>query len=281
MLRALLLLYVPVAIGSAVMLAGAAPGQMWAAHAAMGLVGVMGSVLAARGPRLSERAVAMQLALAAVTIAATLFVPGIEGVQRWLTLGLLRVNPSALLAPALLAVGAAYARRRARDVAGYAVMLQLVHVLQPDAGQATAWAAAVSVLLLSWKGKLERERIFAVVLVLGGAIAAWLRADPLAGAAFVEDIVPRAFGVRTWVGCLAIASMAGAVLAFALLPTKSNADVDLEAVRRAEVTLGVYLATAFAVSALGEFPVPLLGFGMSATVGPFLGLSVLRRSKGW
>lgn len=279
MLRAVSLLFVPVAIGSAVMYVAGAPGSLWAAHIATGLLGVATYALAARGPRLSERAILMQVALAIGVMFVTLFAPGLEGVHRWLSLGSLRVNPSALLSPALLVLGAAYVESRTRVVTACAAFVQAVHVLQPDAGQATAWAAAGTVLF-GW-GKLERPRTEGVVVVIGGASVAWLGLDRLAGVPFVEDIVRRAFGVAPWMGCVAIAAMLAAMLAPRAMPTKADANVDVTAVRCAEVTLGVYLAATFVVTAVGEFPVPLLGFGMSATVGPFLGLAVLRRLKGY
>jgi cell division protein FtsW (lipid II flippase) len=279
MLRALSLLALPVAIGSAVMFAASAPGGLWAMHAATGLLAVAMYVLASGGPRLSERAIAMQVALAVGVLSLTLFTPGIQGVHRWLSLGSLRVHPSALLSPALLVLGAVYVESRTRVVAACAAAVQGVHLLQPDAGQATAWAAA-GIALFGW-GKLERQRSEGVVIVTSGALLAWLRPDPLAGVPFVEDTVRRAFGVATWLGGLAVVSLVGAVFAPRAMPTKAGANVDEMAVRRAEVALGVYLAAACVVTAFGEFPVPLLGFGMSATVGPFLGLSVLRRLKGY
>ena len=289
MLRAPSLLFVPVALGSAVMFAAQAPRKLWAAHLAMGLLALAMYALTARGPRLSERALAMQVALAVGAILCTLVAPGIEGVHRWLTLGSVRVHPSALLSPPLLVLAAAYVHTRTRLVTAGAAAVQLLHIAQPDAGQATAWAAAGAVLYGS--AKLDRPRIEGLLVVTAGALLSWLNPDPLAGAPFVEDIVPRAFALAPWLGTLALASLLAAILAPTTMPPPRSAKrgaapgakpattPDSTVTHRAALALAVYLAATFAVTAVGQFPVPLLGFGMSTSVGPFLGLAVLKRLK--
>lgn len=206
--------------------------------------------------------------------AATQLDPGLDGVHRWVTLGPVRLHVGALFAPiVLLAVVALWVRQKT-SLAVLTLALGLVFfVAQPDAGQTTAWAAAV-VALAALPGKRLAMRFVLVVLAALGTIAAWMRPDPLAGVPMVEGIVGEAWRMHSALG-------AGAMVALALLPLSA-----LFAARRARtnylaVRYGLVLATYFVgslvVVAIGEFPTPVLGFGASPMLGAVLGLGLLGR----
>jgi cell division protein FtsW (lipid II flippase) len=262
-------LLVPIAVGIGVMLAhGAPPGRSGLqAVAASAALLVYFAVRAAPGRAAWDPAIAV---LAVLFVAGTLLTPGIDGVRRWYELGPARIHPSALVSPALL-VGAAR-RLRGRPGAVHALLLsvQLVHVLQPDAGQATAFGlgalglAAVTPLPVRW-------RLPALAYPSLAALA-WLRPDPLPPAPFVEDIVGRALGLGAAAGAAALGSL-GLVAIAPLLPTRSARPEGAVAA----VAVAVYLAASAAVVAFGEFPVPLLGFGPSPLLGAYIALAVLHR----
>lgn len=105
-----------------------------------------------------ERVATWMPSLAALAILATLVAPGIDGVHRWLAIGGARLNVSAASAPWIL-LGLAVGGQRVRMLGAAAVLLAAVtHVVQPDAGQATALAVGVLPLALdrrrtpSWLG---------------------------------------------------------------------------------------------------------------------------------
>jgi cell division protein FtsW (lipid II flippase) len=207
-----------------------------------------------------------------VVIAVTLLSPGLSGMHRWHGAGTLLVHPSALLAPALLVLAAAQITVRPLFAHGLLATLQVVHILQPDAGQATAFGAAAIAL-----GVMSHVRRWAGVLVLGYAasvVAAWMRPDPLPPAPFVEDIVMRAFAFSPLVGVVAVASFVPFVLAPRLTAHRA---ARCGQSRAAEVSLIAYFAGTLVAPVFGEFPVPLLGFGPSPVVGAFLGLAALQR----
>jgi cell division protein FtsW (lipid II flippase) len=268
-----LLACVPVLIGTVVMLAGGAPIARWGTHLAALPVGLVVYALAARAPLVAARG-RLVLALGAVlSVGLTLAAPGLDGVQRWLVLGPLRVQPSALVVPALLVLAAGFPH--ATLVLPAALLaVQIVHVLQPDAGQATAVAAASVVLLAGPVGGGSRACLVASIAV---AVVAWLRPDPLQPAPFVEDVVALAFDLTPWLGCAALVAVVAGVLA----PWAERRRADLRVAapataRSAAAALEAYLVTTFLVSLTGRFPVPLLGAAVSPVVGWFLGLGVLR-----
>jgi hypothetical protein len=150
------------------------------------------------------------------------------------------------------------------------IACQLVHLAQPDAGQATALGAAGAWVLMTGTTS-PAARSLAIASAASSAVV-WMRRDPLPPAAFVEDIVAVAFRVTPLLGALALLSMIPIVLAPL---TIAPAHMAHPTVNKARTGLSLYLAGTIVVPFFGEFPVPLLGFGPSPVVGTFLGLAAL------
>jgi hypothetical protein len=147
----------------------------------------------------------------------------------------------------------------------------LLLLMQPDAAQATAFAGAAFTLLVM--NKQRSGATWAALLVIAGLAAwTWTRSDPLAPVPYVEGIVglARASGPIWLIG--AIVALAVLPLPFFFAPAGAHAGI-----ARA---LGVYICVCILAPASGNFPVPLLGFGLSPILGYFIalaGLSVVPR----
>ena len=264
---------VPLAAGVLVMVRGGAPVARWGQHLGVGVIGLAAYAGVRAIPRRVVEKVSLPgAALGIALVGSTLVGTGIDGVRRWHELGPVRLHVSALLAPMLLVFAAGRMRSRPLVAHGVLASLQGVHVLQPDAGQATAFGVAAMVCTLALGGGASR----AVWTGLYGiSIAgAWLRPDPLGPAPFVEDIVGRAFALSWAAGALAAISMVALALApCAVRRGKTRAEGDSWLI----ATLGVYFAGSAIVPVFGEFPVPVLGFGPSPVLGAFVGLAALGR----
>jgi cell division protein FtsW (lipid II flippase) len=262
-----LCLCLPILVGVTVMVFGGAPLARWGTHLAAAVLGlaVYAAVTSVRR-RVPGMGVGVAL-LAFAAVASTLLSTGIDGVQRWHEVGPLRVHPSALFAPLVLMVGAGRVLRRRVAVHASLLGLQAVHFLQPDAGQATALACGAIAFVLA-DGQ-QRQRALLVLTYLISAAATWARFDPLPPAAFVEDIVARSFSLAPALGVVALVSLL-LLVASPLLAEQTRRS------RPAAIALSAYLAAAILVVCVGEYPVPLLGFGTSPTLGAFLALAVLR-----
>ena len=270
--QALGLLVAPVVAGALVMRLGGAPSGMWAAHLATGAVGMLLYAATTRAPRLSLGAASFLAVTGAFALAVTLAAPGLQGVHRWLELPGLRLNASQLVMPALLVFAATNLRGAPTLAQVQLLVVQGIHLLQPDAGQATAVAVAALVLLRS--GPRTRASRASAAVLLAAAVATWMRADPLQPVPFVEDITSRALALHWTLGCLGLAAIAGAALApIVSVPQGATSDATL-----AGRVVTTYFATAAVVVAFGAFPVPLLGFGASSIVGASLALAAVRRA---
>lgn len=269
-LLALGCLVAPIATGALVMGLGGAPSARWTGQLVAGAAGLCIYAATVRAPRRSHALFAAAALAGLIAIACTLIAPGLHGIHRWLVISGVRLHASQLVMPGLMVFAASNLRRAPAPVVLLAS--QGLHLLQPDAGQATAVAAGSLLLFLGGPAsKLSRAAAAASVAM---AIATWVRFDPLTASPFVEDIVQRAFAINWSLGCLGLITLAAGALAPMMLASRTAAAETTVAARG----LAVYLATAALVSAFGQFPVPLLGFGASSVVGAFVGLAALRRA---
>jgi cell division protein FtsW (lipid II flippase) len=259
-------------VGAAVMLASGAPWWYPAVNAAAWLLGLSLLALPRSIHRFANEHLADLALVAVVLMSFTLLDPGIDGVHRWLILGPLRVHPSAVLTPLIvLGMARAVARGRTALALGLLASVQGVHIVQPDAAQASSVAlAALIVAVASPRAGLALRFGLGLLAVVSCAIA-WQRPDPLPPAPFVENSLSLAWALGWPMG-------AGAVLSLSL---PSLVPWGQAWRRRADAVSAVALGASIAVSslgvALGNFPVPFLGYGGSPVLGVTVGLVAL----GW
>lgn len=219
------------------------------------------------------------IATTAVTLlATTLLFHGLDGVNRWITLGPVRLNASAVVMPWLLlaTAGLLHQGRPALALAAVAAA-QVLHVLQPDAAQATAFGVSAALLIgatrtlaLGWRG-------LGCALSLLGAAVAWMRPDPLGAVPHVERILHLAADTGTPWLLAALMALGGLVLPAILCATRARQV--RSGVPPLAASCAVYLVATCAVTELGHFPVPVLGAGAGPVLGWYsmLGLLPLAR----
>jgi hypothetical protein len=199
----------------------------------------------------------------------TLASHGVDGVHRWVFLGGLGLHASAIVAPLLLAL---VARAPGPYLAiATAVATAIILALQPDAAQASAFAAGCAVLLLRDPKFGPREITGGLVALIGCVLVSLVRPDPLTPVRHVEGI----FEVVSARGA-AWTLLATVVLLLLPMPyflTWSR--------RRRSLTLalGVYVAMVAIAPAWGTFPVPIMGYGVSPILGYFIALAFAARDR--
>jgi cell division protein FtsW (lipid II flippase) len=253
-----------VAAGAATLAATGLPAGSWLRNPAAWVLGaLLGSAVAAGsgGPRLRT---AFLLA-APIGLAATFLAAPVDGIHRWIDIGPLHVNVAALLLPPMI-VAAARAGIAAPLAAGAAAATAALLALQPDASQASAFAAAIALLLLRTRARPGVRAGLAIALA-GTVAAAWLRPDTLQPVAEVEGIFGLAWTVAPVLAGLAAVALAAA--AAAPLPARRGKD------EGAALALCAYFAVTALAPLAGAYPVPLVGLGMSFPVGWWLGVGLL------
>lgn len=246
-----------VTIGVGVAAASGVPAGVWVRNPATWLLGaILGGLLAVAG----GRAAVGFLVAGPLGLAATFLSAGQLGVHRWLDLGPLHINAAQILLPPAIVACAGEGRSRLWPLAAAAMMALLI--AQPDASQATAFGAAVVVLIgaAPWS---RAQRLAARFMACLTAAAAWLRPDPLQPVPEVEEILRLAWAVSP-----ALAVVAGVMLLAAI----GSLGVFRAPAARA---LSVYALLSALASVVAPFPVPLVGMAISPILGLWLGAGML------
>jgi cell division protein FtsW (lipid II flippase) len=260
-----LALLMPVFTGALVMFLGGAPRSRWVTQLVFGATGIaLRYVVLATPARWTSTFTVPALLGGVVLVTATLFARGIQDVHRWLTLGPFMLNVSALLCPIVLVT--CWRHGSLRVTVPLLLGLQLVHVAQPDAGQALALGAGAVTLLAT-----QRQWV-SIALHLGLIALAWTRPDPLGAVAFVEDMGRQAMVLGSWALVLTVISVVVSVLAPALVARR------VASVWPGALTLGAYLLGAVVAWLTRNAPAPLLGASASPILGAFLGVAALERA---
>ena len=218
---------------------------------------------------MSKRAATVVACFAAGALAATFTVTGPVGVHRWIPVGPLTMHVGAVCLPLfIVALGVldAFGGKLRWGPMLLAMAVAMLLLLQPDAAQATAFAAAVFTLLMA--NKQRAPAAWGAALVIAALAGwTWTQRDPLSPVPYVEGIIglARQNGPAWLVASLA--ALAVLPLPFFIGPSGSHS-----AFVRA---LGVYWCVCILAPLFGHFPVPLVGFGLSPIVGYFVALGSL------
>ena len=229
-----------------------------------------GAVMALAVSRFASPLFARVVTFAApIGLLASLANPGQAGVHRWIDIGSVHANVAALLLPAFVVALAALVRDGSWAWLACAACAVLL-ILQPDASQATAFAAAVLIVVVRLP-VARAIRIGAVVLVSSGAVMAWLRPDPLAPVAEVEGVIGLAYALSPPIAVTAVVALGGAALAPMMVATGP----ERSAARTAALALSAYFVFSALTPLFGAFPVPLVGIGVSPVIGFWMGAGLL------
>jgi cell division protein FtsW (lipid II flippase) len=254
--------------GSAALAASKVPVGSWCRNPVAWLIGAVVGLGLMRARRLLPVAKVI-LAVALFSVAGTFLAPAQAGVHRWIDMGPLHVNVAALVLPPGI-IGLAFCGIWTLAGLAFVLAMAALLILQPDASQATSFLVAVVVLFARSTGGRQVARLTAMAAVILVAAFAWTRPDPLLPVAEVEGVFSLAFAVSRALG--AVAALALAAASFAPFAIRAAAGA---AHRTAAVALTGYFVTAAICPAIGAFPVPLVGLGMSFPVGYWLGLALL------
>jgi hypothetical protein len=208
------------------------------------------------------------LALGACLLATALFGASADGAARWIWIGPLSVQVSLVLLPP---IAIAFARRPDPvGAAGIAVAAAAL-ALQPDRAMAGTLALAMAVLALARPGRFTAAASVAAATAFAGSL---LRPDSLPAVPFVDGILFTAFEIHPLAGA---AVLLGALLL--LVPPLLGLRRD-PADRAAHFAFAALWLGCLLAAALGNYPTPVVGYGGSAILGYFLGLSFLPPEAG-
>lgn len=204
-------------------------------------------------------------AAALALLATAIFGTPVEGAARWIRVGMLFVQPSLVLLPAMVI---AFAGRTTRLGAAAMVVAAGALALQPDRAVAGALVAGLALRVV-----MRPDRCVAAVLAASvvAFIVALARADRLPAVPHVDRVFSTAFDVHPVAGVAVLLGTAALLLPALASGARRPGQRELFAVFAA-VWLGLIIA-----AALGNYPTPLVGYGGSAIIGYLLSIAMLPR----
>ena len=190
---------------------------------------------------------------------------GMEGVHRWISIGAVKLNVAMIVLPMILLELYKVLKIRGLTYAGVsAFIILLVLFFQPDASQLTGFAIPVMIMLsLNTRSKKIRFLITGVSVLF--IVLSWIRLDHLPPVNYVERILVMVADMG-WIWFVSgVISLAILPAPFLLLPPKNAVSVSRY--------IGCYYIVILLSTLFGNFPVPLMGYGLSPIVGYYLSLT--------
>jgi cell division protein FtsW (lipid II flippase) len=204
-------------------------------------------------------------AVCMAAILSTFVSVGVDGVHRWILLGNFRLHASAVVAPVMIACVATAPSQYLMITAAIAPAIALA--LQPDAAQASSFAAACGVVLFSHLKQDPLKLAGGAIALIACSILSILRLDPLKPVRHVEGIYDAVSSKGILWAVLATATLFLLSVPHFLAWTRRHQSLSM--------ALGVYVAAVTIAPAWGTFPVPVMGYGVSPILGYYIALALL------
>lgn len=219
-------------------------------------------------PELSKRnSFGFIVPITIVLLVLTFLDSGLEGVHRWVSIGPITLNVAGIMLPILI-----IELWRILKVFNWwysmiiTIAISILLVLQPDASQTTGFILPMIILLLSKANKsFIRYSFISLIAVI--PIISWIFIDSLPPIDYVEEIVLMVKTIgRVWF-MIGIGSLVLLPLPFIILPSKNYCLLSM--------CLGLYFIIILISTLFGNFPVPLMGYGISPLIGYFIAITWL------
>lgn len=209
--------------------------------------------------------------LTLVLYALTFIDLGMDDVHRWLSLGPISVYISSMLAPILIIeLWTLLENNNGLLVGVFTVIAAILLVLQPDASQLTAFAIPMMIILFS---KINNRILscFIIGILIFLVCTSWIYLDSLSAVIYVEEIVGLVMDMGLIWSILGILSLILLPMPFLVLPRANEKILSR--------CLGLYFAIFITTTFLGDFPVPLMGYGISPIIGYLMATTWLIKTK--
>ncbi|WP_313235208.1 hypothetical protein [Sporosarcina ureae] len=188
---------------------------------------------------------------------------GIDDVQRWLPIGPINIYIASIILPLLIIhVWKLAINHHELHVIGITFFALVILLFQPDAGQVTAFACALVIILCKNIGNRSLKSIM-LIFITAVVIISWVYLDDLAAVPYVEHII---FLVADMGKAWFILGILSLILLLFPFLFSSNAT-------SGSLSLGIYFFMMMIVTFFGHFPMPVMGYGISPVIGYLIAIT--------
>lgn len=265
----LIIVFPSVVIGAVTMYLNKIPIGIWSQNiVAIIISGFLSYLILKETPRISKSSsFGFIVPITIILLTLTFLDSGLDGVHRWVSIGPIKLNVASIILPILI-----IELWRILKVLNWwysmiiTIAVSILLVLQPDASQTTGFIFPMIIILLSKANKsIIRYSLISLISVI--PIISWIFIDSLPPVDYVENIVLMVKNLGSVWFLLGIASLSLLPIPFIIFPSKSY--------RLISRSLGLYFTIILISTLFGNFPVPLMGFGISPIIGYFIAITWL------
>lgn len=253
-----------VVLGLLYMGAAGAPLRYLLTNAAALLVGltilILSRSLVHWGPNLSA---ALFIGTGGILLTTAFLGVGVDGINRWVRIAGLAIQPSLILLPAAVV---AYARQQDKLRTLTMVSVSVALAMQPDKAMAGALVVGLAALIAANPNRLVAASLLAS---LASFVVTLMLPDSLPETRYVDQIFEDSFSISPFVG---LSVLVGAALL--IMPAIIGWLYQPEG-RRIHLTFAATWLAIIVAAGIGNYPTPMIGYGGSAIVGYFLSLLVI------
>ena len=265
-MKRLLLIPLPtIIIGSLAMYINDVSIIIWSQNIFGLIIAMLLSHLVSRKPKIIGSIFTIPISI--LLLLLTFFDLGLEGVHRWVSIGPIRFYIASIVLPILI-IGLWRILKTTNWWIPTIITIgvSLLLALQPDASQTTAFIIPMTIILFcDTNNNYFRYSILGVSSLI--IILTWIYLDTLPPVAYVEDIVKMVAEMGIVWFALGITSLIILPLPFILFPPRN--------IKLLSICLGVYFIVVLISTLFGNFPVPLMGYGISPIFGYFVAIAWL------
>lgn len=269
----LVIAFPSIIIGAITMFSNKVPIIIWGQN--IGCLLILGSiscVLISRKSKIKKRnSTSISILLILILLLLTFFDFGLQGVHRWVSIGPVRFYVTSIVIPIVfIELWSALQTKNWWISVVITIVISILLTLQPDASQLTAFIIPMIILIWSkTNNKFFRYSILGLLSML--AITSWMFLDGLPPVSYVEEIVSLVANMGIIWLILGIISLVILPLPFIFFPPKNS--------KLLSICIGIYFIIILISTIFGNFPVPLMGYGVSPIIGYFISITWLVKSK--
>jgi hypothetical protein len=189
---------------------------------------------------------------------------GIMNVHRWINIATFSVNIGLIISPIILIQ---ISKIQNIFFSSFCfVLFTVIFILQPDASQVISFSVSASLLLIN-KIRSKTLKISLVSFVILAITISLLTLDNLKPVSYVENIIQMTGEIHSFFKLLAILSLLLLLLPFFIINENEKKHISF--------SLGVYFSTLLLTTFVGNFPVMIMGYGISPILGYFAAIIFL------
>ncbi|MCS4434734.1 hypothetical protein [Aquiflexum gelatinilyticum] len=249
-------------LGTYTMAFSEVPRTLWMMNLGFGLMGIALQLVFFRFRPVFKKVNPYPIMLISILLLLlTFWDDGYQDVHRWVSIGSFKVNIGLIVSPLILI----QIHKMENKIMALLVSLLtvIIFLFQPDASLVTAFSAA-AVMLLIRKNSSNITKGLILIAAIGASVYAWYNLDSLPAVSYVEDILSLAWKISGFYGICSVLSLVLLPLPFFVLASKEN--------RTMAYSLGLYFSLILLATLFGNFPVIVMGYGISPIIGYFMGL---------